>query len=57
MALLLPDGRTEIALWARNLLNREYVDYGLNLTSLGFLTRYMGEPLRYGVEVTYRWGE
>jgi len=53
LAFQLPDGKTEIALFGTNLLDREYFNNGLDLTpSLGLALRFQGPPRRYGLEIS-----
>ena len=61
MSWALPDGRTEIALWGTNLLDRTYYRTGLDFINqptarLDYSSRYYAAPRRYGVEVSYRFG-
>ncbi len=51
----LADGKTTVALWIKNWLNRTYVDGTVNLnSSAGFDQIWWGWPRRYGIEVTRR---
>jgi len=52
LTLALPDGRTEIAIFGENLLDRRYVNSGINFER-GFATSfaYFGAPRMYGVEI------
>ena len=56
----LPNERTSIALWGTNLLDREYFNTAIDLSSgpsrSGTITKYWGEPQRYGLEITHRMG-
>jgi iron complex outermembrane receptor protein len=55
LAWRMGDEQTEIALWAKNLLNREYLAGGTTFAdSLGFVWRVYGPPRTYGIEVTRR---
>jgi len=52
LALLLPDGKTEFAVFGTNLLNRTYVQNGLNVSdSVGLAIRFLGPPRMYGLEL------
>jgi len=49
------DDRLEIALWGRNLTNREWDAFGLDVTtSLGFTTTFPAAPREFGAVVTLR---
>ena len=53
-------GHWSVALWGKNLANREYLSYGLaqrNISDggLGFDYARVGEPRTYGIEFTYRY--
>jgi outer membrane receptor protein involved in Fe transport len=52
VTLMLKDGKTEIALFGENLLNRRYVSSGIGFED-GFLAgfAYFGPPRMYGVEI------
>jgi iron complex outermembrane receptor protein len=50
------DGRWEVAGWVRNLSDRWYRVYGLDLSAIGFEQSVYGPPRTYGATVTYRWG-
>ena len=52
LSLVLPDGKTEIALFGENLLNRRYLNSGINFED-GFAVSicYYGAPRMYGLEV------
>lgn len=47
--------RFEIAGWVRNLTDRWYRVYALDISSLGFMQNVYGPPRTYGATVTYRW--
>jgi iron complex outermembrane receptor protein len=48
--------QTEIALFGRNLLNKDYRQNGINLEALGINRVGPGEPRTYGVQLTKRFG-
>jgi iron complex outermembrane receptor protein len=50
------DDRWEIAAWVRNLADRAYRVYGLDLSALGFEQSVYGPPRTFGATFTYRWG-
>jgi iron complex outermembrane receptor protein len=53
VALMLADGKTEIALFGTNLLNRVYFNNGLDASdTVGLAVRFIGPPRRYGVELS-----
>jgi iron complex outermembrane receptor protein len=52
LALELMDGKTEIAFFASNLLNRFYFTSGFDTSdTIGIAVRFPGPPRRYGVEL------
>ena len=55
LALSLPDGRTEVAAFGSNLLDRRYFDNGIGLAeSFGYVLRTYAPPRFYGFEVRHR---
>jgi iron complex outermembrane receptor protein len=55
LALLLEDGMTEIALFGKNLTDREYLVSGVDFSaSFGNQIRFVGPPRTYGLEVRRR---
>ncbi|AMK25581.1 TonB-dependent receptor [Sphingobium sp. TKS] len=49
------DGQATIALWGKNLLDKEYYTFGTDLTkSLGHAISWGGTPRTYGLELTFR---
>jgi iron complex outermembrane receptor protein len=55
ITLALPDGKTEISLFGKNLLDREYFVNGVNLSdSLGIAYKFYNEPRQYGIELRRR---
>lgn len=50
------DDRWEVAAWVRNLADRAYRVYGLDLSALGFEQSVYGPPRTFGATFTYRWG-
>jgi iron complex outermembrane receptor protein len=57
IGLQLPDGRTEIALFGKNIFDREYVDGALDFTD-GFAVTslYFGAPRTIGIELSRSFG-
>jgi iron complex outermembrane receptor protein len=52
LSLALDDGKTVIALFADNLLDRRYIDSGVNFeTGFAFSTAHYGPPRMYGMEI------
>jgi iron complex outermembrane recepter protein len=50
------DGNWDIALWGKNLLNKEYVSFVADLSgSAGFYETYYGAPRQYGVQISARY--
>jgi iron complex outermembrane receptor protein len=47
----------EVALFGRNLLDKEYYTTAINFSGLGFMTGYTGEPRTYGIQFIKRFGE
>lgn len=50
-------GHWTVAGWSKNILNKEYFNYGLDLTaatSLGYALAWGGVPRTWGVEASYR---
>lgn len=57
LSFRLPDQRTEIALWGRNLLDRRYFMMAATLReSFGFNFEVWSPPRRYGIEITRYFG-
>jgi iron complex outermembrane receptor protein len=52
LGLVLPDGKTEVALFAKNLFDRRYIDGALDFTD-GFAvtSQYFGSPRMVGIEL------
>ncbi|EQD42805.1 TonB-dependent receptor-like protein, partial [mine drainage metagenome] len=48
------NGRWQLQLWGTNLGNSLYFTNEVNLESLGYNYRHVGEPRMYGGDVTYR---
>lgn len=46
-------GDLRIAIWAKNLEDEEYRDFGIDFESLGFAGNTWGEPRTYGLDVIY----
>ncbi len=58
VSLYMPDHGLELALWGKNILDREYFYSGVNFArnGIGFIGRSYGAPRQVGVELTYRFG-
>jgi iron complex outermembrane receptor protein len=53
----LMNGRTEVSLWAKNLLDKRYTAWVQTTeSSLGYHVRFFGPPRWYGIQVTHRLG-
>jgi iron complex outermembrane receptor protein len=50
------DGHWDVSTWVKNLADRWYRVYGLDLSSLGFEQSVYGPPRTFGATVTYHWG-
>ena len=50
-----PEGKWELALWAKNLFDEEYATYAVDLASTRRTLRTFGYPRTYGIEFNYRW--
>jgi outer membrane receptor protein involved in Fe transport len=46
-----------VALFGRNLLDKEYYSTAINFSGLGFMTGYTGEPRTYGIQFIKRFGQ
>ena len=46
-------GTLRAAIWGRNLTDEEYNTFGINFGGLGAITAQYGEPLTYGLDVTF----
>jgi len=56
LSLALDDGATELALFGKNLLDREYLVSGVDFSaSFGQATRFVGPPRIYGLEIRRRY--
>ncbi len=52
LTLRLPDRRTEVGVFGTNLLDRRYINNGIDFSdSVGLATPFFGPPRRYGVEI------
>jgi iron complex outermembrane receptor protein len=50
------DGTWDVALWMKNILDKEYVSFVADLSgTAGFYETYYGAPRQYGVQVTVRY--
>jgi iron complex outermembrane recepter protein len=55
LSLQLSDGATELAVFGKNLLDREYLVSGVDFTAtFGQVSRFVGPPRTYGLEVRRR---
>ncbi|MDB5454245.1 MAG: TonB-dependent receptor, partial [Caulobacteraceae bacterium] len=56
LGLELDNSNVELALFARNLLDKKYITRSYNeiYRTLGIAVNYFGEPRTYGVNVTYK---
>ena len=52
-ALLDPDGRWEIAAWAKNVTDKAYIVDATDTSGFGFVPHYYGERRTYGVEFRF----
>jgi iron complex outermembrane recepter protein len=50
------DSHWEVAAYAKNVANKYYRVYSLDLSSLGYTESVYGLPRQVGVDVRYRWG-
>lgn len=58
LTLDLPNGQTQVSLWAKNLMDEEYLAWGQTTrTSLGYNASFPGPPRWYGISLTHRLGE
>lgn len=58
LSLKLRDGKTEVALWAKNILNEDYIAMGATLReSIGVNFLVYGPPRFYGIEITRQFGQ
>lgn len=48
-------GQLEVALWGKNLTDKEYRVFGIDFGALGFTGDTFGEPRTYGLDVVYRY--
>ena len=50
------NGALRISLWARNLTDKEYREWGIDFATLGFAGATWGRPRSYGIDLVYRVG-
>jgi iron complex outermembrane receptor protein len=50
-----PAGNLDLAFFCKNLTNRRYRIYDLDLSSIGFADQVFAPPRSYGATLTYRW--
>jgi len=53
LGVQLADGRWDVALWTKNLFNKEYALDGLDFSAFGFDQVNQAEPRTYGLTVSY----
>jgi iron complex outermembrane receptor protein len=51
------NGAWEVGGYVRNLADKVYEVYFMDLSSLYFSQRVLGPPRTYGVDITYHWGK
>ena len=51
------DGHWELSGWVKNLADKQYRVYNLDLSALGFDQGVYGPPRTYGATFNYRWGK
>lgn len=51
----LGDGTLKLSLWGKNLLDDDYPTFAINFASLGPVMEQYGEPLTYGLDVTFEY--
>jgi len=59
LTLALPELSSDVSLYGRNLLNRDYFTAGVDFAGpngFGYYTRYFGSERKLGVELTYHFG-
>jgi iron complex outermembrane receptor protein len=49
-----PDGKVSVEVYGRNIFNRAYRVYTLNLGALGTTSMY-AKPATYGVSASFKW--
>lgn len=55
IALTLPGDKLTVALWGKNLLDKEYFTAGLDVTNtLGYAINYGNAPRTFGAEISYK---
>jgi iron complex outermembrane receptor protein len=57
MGLNIDEWNAEVAVFGRNLLNKEYYTTAIGFQGLGFMTGYTGEPRTYGIQFIKRFGQ
>ncbi len=48
------DGRTEIALWGRNLTDENYFNGSIPVSAFGYNVQFVAPPLTFGAEISHR---
>lgn len=51
------DGHWDVTAWVKNLTDKYYRVYNLDLSAIGFDEQVFGPPRTYGATFTYRWGK
>ncbi|MDY0006524.1 MAG: TonB-dependent receptor, partial [Spongiibacteraceae bacterium] len=51
----LGDGVLKLSLWGKNLLDDDYPTFAINFGSLGPISEQYGEPLTYGLDISYEY--
>lgn len=55
IALKDEDGRWEVAVFARNLTRKKYINYAVDLSDFGFIEQFRGEPRMFGIEARVKY--
>lgn len=55
IALSGAEDKWEVALWSKNITDEEYIAYLNDLNGLGFVLTTVGDPITYGVSLTYNY--
>jgi iron complex outermembrane recepter protein len=50
-----PDSRWTLSFWVKNMFARQYLNYVIPVTSLGYSQEMVGEPRWFGGTIRYRW--
>jgi iron complex outermembrane receptor protein len=49
------DQKLEVALWGKNLTDKRYRTWGVDVAGAGIVSAYWGDPRTYGLEATWWW--